>query len=276
MRAPLLVVVVAIVSGAGAAAQEPSEASTPVSPSDGVIAPAAFAAPAATSPAAPAANVDAWDAAPWSIGAAVGAVLFSAVEGTASNLQPAVLIPTASLSLERKLGPRLSLLVGVAGSVSGLTAKPQGLPEQVSVATVTQAQQVLLAVGVRGQLLSPTAPVALSVHAILSFGYARSVISETVSLTFPLNGSQTMTQMQTINGGTVGLGAGLALERRLIEQVALRLTLGILQASYSAGRGTTPTVASGGNTDVTVTPQAISAFTVGIAIQPGLELRVYF
>jgi hypothetical protein len=135
---------------------------------------------------------------------------------------------------------------------------------------------VLLAVGVRGQLLSPTAPIALSVHAILSFGYARTVTSETVTVAFPLNGTQTMSQNQTINGGTVGLGAGLALERRLIEQVALRLTLGLLQASYSDGRGTTPPVAGDANTGITITPQAISGFTVGIAVQPGLELRVYF
>jgi hypothetical protein len=202
-------------------------------------------------------------------------VLFSAAEGT-GFLPTAAQVPTASLSLERKLGPRLSLLVGIAGNVSSSTARPQGLPEQLSVATVTQAQQVLLAVGVRGQLLSPAAPIALSVHAILSFGYARTVTSETVVLTLPLSGAQTQSDTQTVNGGTVGLGAGLALERRLLEQVALRLTLGLLQASYSSGRGITPVPQGDNSTGLLVTPQAISGFTVGIAFQPGLELRVYF
>lgn len=207
----------------------------------------------------------------WSIGAGISATVFRVgATGQSFNLTGRD-VPTASLGVERRLLSRTWLLLGFSGGVVEDRTSPENtapIPPAVTTTRKISEQQAQIALGVRQSLLSDTAPVDVSVIGIVAFGYQRTVDDLTTTRLDPLGNAVVTTTSAVTNRGTFGAGAGLSVERRLIEFLALRFTLGLLQASYSAGRNAVLTGSA--------TPTSVSGFTVGLAIEPGLELRGYF
>lgn len=201
----------------------------------------------------------------WSIGAGLS---FTALRvGTDDPNANAVRdLPNASLAIERWVGGRTWLLLGLRGGIAEDKSQPETEPvSMISVASWTSAQQVAAALGVRQSLLPESAPVDLSLIAILSFGYERSVRGTTTTRPNPLGSPLVDTTTQVNNLGSGGLGLGISVERRLVEYLGLRFTLGLAQVSYASGRRV-----QGQN------PTTISTLSAGISLQPGLELRFYF
>src|SRR4051794_6952717 len=170
----------------------------------------------------------------WSVGAGISTTIFrgGVVWGFVA---PSLALPAGTLTFERRLGEKTWLMLGLTGILQSTTYQPEK-PTAADVVTNYAQQTVLLSLGLQHNLLSSAAPVAVFVHAILSFGYQRQVQSNSTRTMTPLGPPVTETMASIGNGGVVGLGAGLAVERMLIESLAVRLTLGLIQGSFGAGR----------------------------------------
>jgi hypothetical protein len=201
---------------------------------------------------------------PWSLGAGLGVggdySLLASLGGLLSNTS--VSTPTANVSVERKLTPRTSVLVGLTATANSNTNSPVNQTGGFTSSTTLSNQSFALGVGLRQVLMGNEAVVAISGHAVVSYGYSRLEQSSSVS-----NGTTTTNSDTVSNGGTLGLGAGIAAERLLTDQLSLRLSLGILRAGYSSGRTAQSGVGS---------PQNFSGFNLGLQVSPSLELRLYF
>ena len=199
----------------------------------------------------------------WSIGAGLS---FAALRVGTDDGSAFRDIPNATLAVERRLAGRTWLLLGLRGGINEDKTSPEVEPvTMVSVVNSTTDQLVAVALGVRQSLLPVKAPVDVSVVAIASFGYQREVRSQITTRPMPLGPPVVENRTTVNNRGTAGLGLGITVERTLIENLAVRFTLGLMQVSYSAGR-----VANTNNA------QSVSTLSAGLALQPGLELRFYF
>lgn len=210
----------------------------------------------------------------WSVGAGVGFTFTSLGIGFSDSLaEPG--IPSATLALERRVGRRSWLMLSLRGGGGQSSNAPEDTAAAAVLASRLSTQNVLASLGVRQSLLSERAPVDVSVIAILSFGYQRAVRVNTLTQMQPL-GEPIVTESTTVNNlGTGGLGVGISAERMLLENLALRLTLGFAKVTYSAGRAQGSSLGIGG-IGTTSIPQNISNISAGLVLEPGLELRLYF
>ncbi len=256
MSAALLVTAAALLGAEEVPAQEPTPA------------PAATPAPPVAEPLPD-----------WSVGAGVGftvvSTFASASVGPSSSLSaPRSDAPTASLVLERRVARRTWLLMLLRGGYSENASAPENDPgSMASLVVRNSTQSVLAALGARQSLLGDRAPVDVSAIAILSFGYQRVVRDTTLTQPVPLGEPMVTSTRGVANLGTVALGLGVAAERMLIENLALRLTLGLVKVSYSEGREVSPFFGAGTVTD---NARRVSFISAGLVLEPGLELRFYF
>ncbi len=191
----------------------------------------------------------------WSIGAGFGGAPFfeaALLPVGALTSVPPVTLPPLQLNLEKKLGARASLLLGMSGSYQDTQA---GAPFRSGAAAATA--------GMRFRVTEDDALVDVSVYGALHVGYA-AVSQERVLSGVP---GDVRTVAQDIVGG--GLNAGFSVERSLMERLSVRLNAAVFQASYSDLR------IKAEGTDWQI-PAAATAFDVSLFIRPGLELRMYF
>ncbi len=101
--------------------------------------------------------------------------------------------------------------------------------------------------------------------------FAAGVISAQRIRQDSLRSSESFVSYQYLpsNTRTVGLVAGLTVERELVEALALRLSLDMASVSFS--RATIETMNGIGGS-----PASLSSRRFGIAIRPGLKLHFYF
>ncbi len=221
------------------------------------------AAPARAQEASPPASTTAGPQ--WSLGAglSLGTLTVSGTSTSAFGLGGSSLIstPQVSVGLERRVAPKVVLLLGLAAAMSSTGSSPENLPAGSSAVAGTAHQSISVSVGARQVLLGEAALVALSGYVALTFGYARQDQFSASS-----SGGTTFSSSTVTNLGSVSLVGGISLERTLLEQLALRLNLSVLSAGYSAGRSPTSIIGAAN----------VSGFSLGVVIQPGLELRMYF
>lgn len=208
----------------------------------------------------------------WSVGAGLGFTLGSSLVGFGDSLiEPSV--PSATLALERRVGKRSWLMLSLRGGGGQSRTAPEDSAAASMLATTVATQNLLAALGVRQSLLSERAPIDVSLIAILSFGYQRIARTNKLTVMQPL-GEPIVTESTAVNNlGTAGLGVGISAERMLLENLALRLTLGFAKVTYSAGRQHSPGF---GLSPINTIPQSVSNISAGLVLEPGLELRFYF
>lgn len=207
---------------------------------------------------------------PWSFGTGYGLGGVEAVASIGSLLSGSSLgvlgasayTPYATVNIERRLTAKTSLIGGLYGTVSSSNSPRDTVTNTYPMATAYGGQSAAIGLGVRQQLSSGGGLVTLSGSATASFGYTR--IEQTSTY---LSGMDTVVTTTVANGGRVGLELGVAAERTLVDQLAVRFSLSLLDAGYSAGRSTS-------YDGTTSTP--FSHFGVSLPLAPSLELRLYF
>jgi hypothetical protein len=224
----------------------------------------AFTCCVATVAAAQAPDPEGSDAAPWSLGAQLGLNLVNVSAPAASQEPTPPTIPTATVSLERELTSRVSLLVGVSGSASTQSQTTPLTPSMpTTITNITDQEQVLVGAGARVQLLKPGSVIGFSVHAIGAFGYARAAVNVTEVFT----GSPPMSSKFEITSMLFTVRLGMALEHRVADRIGVRLALDLLQGSYSTGQL---------QMDMQMMMTTPTGFSAGLVFQPALEVRFYF
>jgi hypothetical protein len=193
-------------------------------------------------------------AAPWSVGAGLSTTGVSVVStlGLLGSTLIATVAPTATVSIERRLTPKTSLIGGL--QMSANTTNSQG-------SLSLGVQSVALALGVRHVFIGDPQLVAVSGDVALSFGYARTELIGTENL-----GSGEMTIHSVSNQGSVQLLGGFSVEHLLMQQLSVRINVRVVGAGFNAGRGASLVAAETSNT----------GFNVSIGVSPGIELRMYF
>lgn len=162
--------------------------------------------------------------------------------------------PTPVLTFERILSERLSLLLGLAGSYSGG-------PIYSSEPPINQRSGGLTAsLGPRFVLSDASLPVAVSVYVAGSAGYAAA------SYGTPSDMSQ--------GGHTWSFGAsgGVAVERQLINRLALRIQTQLVRATLDQSFTRFPMTPLSG----TVQERNDTSLRVSFLPSPSVELRLYF
>lgn len=184
--------------------------------------------------------------APWSVGAGLTLTVFAPNLAAPNSVLGLVSGPVASLSIERLLQSNLAILFGLSGQLARSSEETEPL----------WSRSAALGVGVRAYI-GRSGPVAISGHGILSLGFASNDLE--------LNGADERTR------GAWGLGllAGGAVERELVDQLTLRLSASIFQVGYT--RRSTEVV--NGATTVSTLSSNVSA---ALIFQPGIELRMAF
>jgi hypothetical protein len=162
--------------------------------------------------------------APWSLGAGVGWSIYGSqylVLGSLGGPLIPPMAPTVHASLERAVGTGWWLELGFAGTV--LRRRGEA-PAGSGRTTRDDLGTAALTLGVRRALTRPGAPVCVSVDLALVAGYTASRV-EWAALTTP----------QIVRGEalSLGLAAGLAVERELTPGLSLRVGTSLLDASWS-------------------------------------------
>lgn len=182
--------------------------------------------------------------------------------GGLSSLQASV--PSGRLAFERILTDRFSVGLGLSASYSSaespLTLLNQN-GESLSVQSKSEGGSVALTLAPRWILTEPTFPVAFSVYAAVTGGYSANSFG---AVGFEGQGSHAF---------FASLSGGVAVERMLIDRLAIRISTQILRASVSrsfAKTTATPTVLGSSTTQFSTSAQ------LGLAPSPSVELRLYF
>lgn len=234
-----------------APAPAPASAATPAAPAP-ASAPLPPAPPvhAAAVPAPTAAAAAAVDEPGWSLGAGVGFTVFFVGEG------PTVLSsPVASTTIERALGRRTWLVLGLSGSFSRDESRVDSDTSR-GPTTRHDFREALASLGVRQVVTDARAPVEVSVVALLEAGGFR------MRTTYPdVTGTET-------RGTFAGVSLGLAVERALASRLAVRLATPLV--GYRQMRTRADSGLPGGPT-----LQATSV-AVQLRLAPTLELRLAF
>jgi hypothetical protein len=159
--------------------------------------------------------------------------------------------PLASATLERAVGPRSWLVLGVSGSHDRSSRDAVALGS-VSEATVTLLQ---LSAGLRHVVTPAGAPVDVSVLLLGGVGIG-SAETEYAGLDETAEASSWL----------VGASAGIAVDRSLTTNLSLRISTSLLDASWSNTE-----------TERTGEPTAESKdLSVRLRLAPGLQLRLLF
>ncbi|MGA9521141.1 MAG: hypothetical protein WBV82_06740 [Myxococcaceae bacterium] len=213
----------------------------------------------------------AWAHAPgeWSVGAGLGAGFFldpAPVQLSPVGALPVASLPAAQVNVEKKIGPRVSLMLGVLGSFqdSSLDAQPD-----LAVRSSSRRGSAGASAGMRFRVTGDDAPVDVSVFGALNVGYA-AVSEERVAIDPPsAGGAADASYVSDIIGG--GLNAGFSVERMLVDRLSVRLNASVFQATYSdlemrLSSTSLPTDTLDGG----------AVFNANLLIRPGIELRMYF
>src|SRR5438105_7676355 len=95
----------------------------------------------------------------WSFGVGIGVLILSVVGGNGFDSSLGTRgVPNTSLTVERKVRDSTTLMGGISVAIASSTARPLDM-QLISHEVITQTQNILLAVGIRQQLLSEHAPV---------------------------------------------------------------------------------------------------------------------
>ena len=192
----------------------------------------------------------------WSLGAGWSPGYASVI--TTSGYTPwvsAILaLPAVTASLERRLGERTWLALGVSGS---LDRRHHEVPPYAVGASADDLSQIFVTAGVRQVVTAPGAPVDVSL-----LGLADGGVTEW-NLTLVSGGVESPLKS---TAWRVGVSIGLAIDRELTGGLSLRVASPLLYAAYArshaepAGQPT----------------QEGESFSVAALIAPRLELRLAF
>lgn len=183
--------------------------------------------------------------------------------GESLSLLGAVSTPTYAVAFERRVGPRTWLGLNASGSY-----ETRELP-------IIPADEPPVRPSVQGRTLSGSFLLGMRheiAHGLVDVSiFAAGVISAQRIRQDSLRSSESFVSYQYLpsNTRTVGLVAGLTVERELVEALALRLSLDMASVSFS--RATIETMNGIGGS-----PASLSSRRFGIAIRPGLKLHFYF
>ncbi len=187
----------------------------------------------------------------WSLGAGilVPGLTYSPI-GHVGSLSAYTTAPSTSMALERRLRDTLWLTLGVSGSVSTVD-DPVSLDNGSTVAT--NALDAEISAGLR-YILNPREAVEVSVFGGLALSWTDVDM-------------KTDTEEWTNRTLSYGMVAGLALERRLLDNLTLRLHTTIGNVYYSSVES-----------EVEGTPGTtrLNQFRGGVALSPGIQLRLTF
>ncbi len=187
----------------------------------------------------------------WSLGVGilVPGLTYSPI-GYVGMLSAYTTAPSTSMALERRLSDTLWLTLGFSGNISSVD-DPVSLDNGATI--VSDALGAEVALGLR-YLFNPRGAVEVSVFGGLSLSWADVDM-------------KTDSEEWTNRTLSCGLVAGLSLERRLLDNLSLRLQTTIGNVYYSSVESEI-----GGTPGTT----RISQLRGGIALTPGLQLRLTF
>jgi hypothetical protein len=164
-------------------------------------------------------------ATPWSIGAGAGWSIYGSTYYLSSlsygrTMSPP-LVPTVHASLEREVGTGWWLELGFAGSAQRMRGEAPAASGQT---TRDDSGTVALNFGVRRALTRPGAPVCISVDLALVAGYTATHVEW-----------ESLPTSQTVRGEalSLGLAAGMAVERELTSGLSLRVGSSLLEAKWT-------------------------------------------
>lgn len=205
----------------------------------------------------------------WSVGAGIGlgesGFALAGLSGLLGGLGgvSSAYVSTPRLSFERLLSERVALVFGLAANHQAgvlpvfLTSSEPGGVLQRS----TSSSSAALSVGPRWVVTTPQSPIAVSVFAMASAGYA--------TLSYGDAGEEP----QGAHSFLFGILGGLAIERMLIDRLALRIQTQIISANFARRfeqTTLTPTVLGSARTYGSAWSQ------VSVVPLPSVELRLYF
>ncbi len=167
--------------------------------------------------------------------------------------------PSAVVSLERRVGERTWLAVGFAGSFESRSGGDY--PPYLNVSS-TRAAGVALSAGLRFPITRPAAPVEVSLLALGELGYSTTRIEYSAAIANAIDDAYAV---------SAGASLGLAVERELLDRLAVRIATSILRASWSYAHD------AGIANPLSFVPAAhVNSFAVGVNLVPQLELRLAF
>lgn len=199
----------------------------------------------------------------WSIGGGLtwGIVLGGSAVLTPSGAYPSSFdasIPSASASVERRLGERTWLAFGLAGGTSRAELDPPAPNTFYASTTEQDVTRAFVSVGLRHVLTPAGAPVDFSILGAVEAGFARGDATVVEG-----GGEETDT---TLRSRVVGLTGGIAVDRTLAGTLSLRIATPLVTASYA---GVTETSSRAPDRDG-------STAGVDVVLAPRLELRIAF
>ncbi len=199
----------------------------------------------------------------WSLGAGVqfGGILASSSPLIIGNtfVVSVPSTPSPVVSLERRVGERTWLAVGLAGSFESLTG--DRISPALTISSVRTAG-IALSTGLRFPVTRPAAPVEVSLLALGELGYSTWRIAYS-----PAIASAT----DDVYAVSAGASLGLAVERELLDRLAVRIATSLLRASWSYAHD------AGIANPLTFAPAThVNSFSVGVNLVPLLELRLAF
>jgi hypothetical protein len=191
----------------------------------------------------------------WSVGAGINLSLTQPFGALGVATPDIARLPVASASVERMLGGGLWLVAGVMGGYGSSTSEPDPQPANQHVETDQTFSGIGLSAGARYEL-NPGSPVVVSGLGLLTFGTGSTKQNQSTTA-----GGVTNSVSRTESSTGVGVSAGLTVEKMLTDRLGLRIAT---------------TLARIGWTHATAAATKTSGFNVGVTIDPGLELRLYF
>lgn len=192
----------------------------------------------------------------WSLGAGWSPGYASAVTTTASGPVATVtlFLPAVTASLERRLGERTWLAVGISGSLDRRSAE---VPSWALGASNDDVSQIFVSAGVRQVVTAPGAVVDVSLLGLL-------------------DGGVTEWDLTVVNGGAesrldttawrVGASLGIAIDRELTAGLSLRVASPLLYVAWARSHAEPAGLPA----------QAGESFSLAAVIAPRLELRLAF
>ncbi|MFL5302736.1 MAG: hypothetical protein ACJ79R_20590 [Anaeromyxobacteraceae bacterium] len=190
----------------------------------------------------------------WSLGG--GVTLFQLTTISSGRL-PELSPLTAVASLERRLGDRSWFVLGVAGAFSRV--RPGDAATQFP-RTTDDLRQVDVMAGIRRVVTREHAPVEVSIVALAEGGGGKR--EQTMDLSAFGQPSQGASQSLLVLGGSLGI----AVERELLDSLAVRLATTFAQVQWARVR-----------TSVTGLPtETTTALSAAVSFVPRLELRLAF
>ncbi len=206
---------------------------------------------------------------PWSVGAGLhlSVVSLGSMLGGLGGYSPQAVSFAPTVSIERRLGHRWSLLLGGRADYTRDRGPDRNAPDEED-ATYRHGQAGV-ALGARYLLTAPDAWAHVSVDAALTGIYRsqRQTLFEYVSA--PRQPGSYQRAVRTADDRILGLQTGLAVERMLARGLSLRIRLDMATAYLFRSRETR---SLGGEQE----DHEGEGFNLSAPLSPSLELRVHF